>query len=126
MISIGRETVKQAVTACAPQVTLATAARAMCTVPGGRVCTATRAVVMAYSCAAVGSTIGPVPAGMVLTIRICSTVEIRSAQDIVAIRFVPAAIDDIAALTDRIVFTEVVFVAMQINDICRYLHPVRI
>lgn len=117
MISIGRETVKQAVTAGAPQVTLTAATRAMCTVPGGRVCTATCAVVMAYLCATVRSTVGPVPARMVLTIGVCSTVEIRSAQDIVAVRFVPAAIDDIAALADRIFFTEIVVVAVQIGDV---------
>ena len=76
VISVDRETIKQAVTAGALQITLAAATRTMRTIPGTRIRTATRAIVMAHLCATVGSVVGPVSAGMVFISRERSTVQI--------------------------------------------------
>ncbi len=72
---VDRETVKQAVAAGASQVTLTTATRAVRAVPGRRIRTATRAVVMAYLCTTICSTVGPVPACVVFTVRVSSSIE---------------------------------------------------
>ena len=71
--------------------------------------------------AALGAAVSPVLAAMILAIRKCRAVEIRSRQDVVTIRRVAAAIDLLAAFADRIFFAELVGVAMQVGDILRNL-----
>ena len=85
-MSVDRETIVQAITAGALQVALTAATRTMRVVPRAWIGAAACTVVVAHLRAAVGTTVGPVAAGMIVAVCKCGAVELRSRQDIVAIR----------------------------------------
>src|SRR5205085_1110822 len=82
---------------------------------GGRALVKPRAVGMAYHRDAL-SALGPVPAGTVFACRKRRSIWLRAGENVVRIRRVAAAVDDIAFLGKRGLLAEIV-VAVQLRHI---------
>ena len=108
-----REAVDQPVPAGAAQVVLAAALARVRRVPRVRVRPAALLVVMPDLGAAVAAA-RPVVAGQVVAGE--RAVQVRAGQDVVPVRRVAAAVDDLALLGQRVLLAQLVAVAVQVGD----------